>query len=222
MGAFAREFSKEGLGSPTSLRDMYRDITLTPRDPFKLFDELSDKFPYEKLKTVIHFPAPFPWSRPSLKRAFDLAARTDPPDRRDTLFAGHFRHLPLFQIAHAADDAPVYLLSDHFSEPPSIRYFAKQFVKFLAERFMSPEKILQASRQFGISEEAIAQVIVFYANARGSAPNLPEILPQSRNSATSCSRLSSRPSKTLEDQLEEEESRKEKKKRKKRNDDGSF
>ena len=38
---------------------------------------------------------------------------------------------------------------------------AKQLVKFLAERFMSPEKVLQAARQFGISEEAIAQIIVF-------------------------------------------------------------
>lgn len=55
MGALAREFSKEGLGSPTSLRDLYRDITGNVREPLKLFDELTEKFPYTKLKTVITF-----------------------------------------------------------------------------------------------------------------------------------------------------------------------
>jgi len=37
MGAQAREFAQQGLGSPTSLRDLYRDITLNPREPLKLF-----------------------------------------------------------------------------------------------------------------------------------------------------------------------------------------
>ncbi len=47
--------------------------------------------------------------------------------------------------------------------PGSLKFevLAKQLVKFLAERFMSPEKILQSARQLGISEEAIAQIIVF-------------------------------------------------------------
>ena len=55
MGIQAREFAKEGLGSPTSLRDMYRDITGAPREPLKLFEELTDKFPFAKLKPAIHF-----------------------------------------------------------------------------------------------------------------------------------------------------------------------
>ncbi len=42
MGIQARTFSEAGLGSPTSLRDMYRDITGTPRDPLILFNELTE------------------------------------------------------------------------------------------------------------------------------------------------------------------------------------
>jgi hypothetical protein len=55
MGVQAREFSKEGLGSPTSLRDLYREITGNPREPLQLFVELTDKFRYDKMKTVITF-----------------------------------------------------------------------------------------------------------------------------------------------------------------------
>ena len=38
----AREFSKEGLGSPTALRDIYRDVTGTPRTANTLFEEFSN------------------------------------------------------------------------------------------------------------------------------------------------------------------------------------
>ncbi len=55
MAREAREFSEKGIGTPTALKDMYRDVTGNPRDAPTLFGELSTKFPYEKLKTVIDF-----------------------------------------------------------------------------------------------------------------------------------------------------------------------
>ena len=51
----AQVFSKEGLGTPTNLRDMYRDITGNPRTALTLFDELSSKYTYENMKPVIRF-----------------------------------------------------------------------------------------------------------------------------------------------------------------------
>ena len=51
----AQTFSKEGLGSPTALRDMYRDITGNPRTPHTLFDELTAKFSYDSMRMVIRF-----------------------------------------------------------------------------------------------------------------------------------------------------------------------
>ncbi len=161
MGAQAREFSKEGLGSPTSLRDMYRDVTANPREPLILFDELSDKFPYDKLKTVIKFllhslgsdlrskgPS---ISRPELIRLID---ETRSLQGILSIYRFFQNQMKLIQRQFASYDVAV---------PGSLKFevLAKQLVKFLAERFMSPEKILQSARQLGISEEAIAQIIVF-------------------------------------------------------------
>ena len=42
----------EGLGTPTTLRDLYRDITGTPRETTTLFDELSNRNPVKELKKV--------------------------------------------------------------------------------------------------------------------------------------------------------------------------
>ncbi|HEY5235200.1 MAG TPA: type III secretion system gatekeeper subunit SctW, partial [Rhabdochlamydiaceae bacterium] len=55
MGTQARNFSTQGLGSPTALRDLYRDITGNQRDANTLFQELSNKYPFEKMKVAIDF-----------------------------------------------------------------------------------------------------------------------------------------------------------------------
>ena len=161
MGAQAREFSKEGLGSPTSLRDLYRDITLTPREPLKLFEELSDKFPFDKLKTSIQFllhslgsdlrSKGSSISRPELVRLID-----ETRSLQGILGIYRFFKSRMGLIMRQFDSYDI-------SFPNRLQFdvLSKQFVKFLAERFMSPEKILQAARLLGISEEAIAQIIIF-------------------------------------------------------------
>lgn len=55
MGAQARNFSSHGLGSPTALQDLYRNIISNPRDANTLFQELSSNYPFEKMKFVIDF-----------------------------------------------------------------------------------------------------------------------------------------------------------------------
>lgn len=161
MGAAAREFSKEGLGSPTSLRDLYRNIVLTPRDPLVLFDELSDKFPYDKLKTVIHFllhslGADMRSKGPTITRPELVRLIDETRSLQGILGVYRFfqSRMGLIQRQFGAYDVA-------FPSRLQFETLAKQFVKFLAERFISPEKILQAARLLGISEEAIAQVIVF-------------------------------------------------------------
>src|SRR5262249_22188290 len=51
----SREFSKQGLGSPMGLRNLYREVTGNPRDANTLFNELTTKFNYDKMKTAIDF-----------------------------------------------------------------------------------------------------------------------------------------------------------------------
>jgi len=49
----AREFSKQGLGSPSGLRDLYRDITGNPRSPHILFDQLTESYSFAKMKQEV-------------------------------------------------------------------------------------------------------------------------------------------------------------------------
>jgi type III secretion protein W len=157
----AREFAKEGLGAPTSLRDLYRDITGTPRDPLQLFQELTEKFRYDKLATAIKFllhslgadlrakGASIP--RGELKRLIDET-------RSLQGIMGIFR---FFQ-------SRMRLMQQQFVSynlvfPPRLNFevLARLFAKILAERYISADKVLQFSHTIGLSEEAAAQLIIF-------------------------------------------------------------
>ncbi len=207
MGAEAREFSKEGLGSPTMLRDMYRDITHTPRDPLKLFEELSSQYQYEKLKTIIRFllhslgadlrSKGASISRAELKRLIDET-------RSLQGILGIYRffksRMGLINRQFASYD---------MVKPASLNFdvMAKQFVKFLAERFMSPDKILLAARLLGISDETMAQLIIF-TQMRDA---IKQIAPRYYRTPQQRQELFNAFLKALElieDQLEEEEEKK--------------
>lgn len=51
----AQAAAEKGLGSPTTMRDMYRDMTGNPRDAQTLFSELSEKYAFKELTKVINF-----------------------------------------------------------------------------------------------------------------------------------------------------------------------
>lgn len=161
MGAQAREFSEKGLGSPTSLRDLYREITGTPREPLKLFEELSNQFPYEKLKTTIQFllhslGADLKAKGSSIARG-ELKMLLDETRSLQGIL-GVFRffqsRMPLISRQ---------FLSYELAMPSLINFetLSKQFIKLLAERYINADKILQSARLLGISEKTIAQIIVY-------------------------------------------------------------
>ena len=161
MGVAAREFSKEGLGTPSGLRDLYREITGRPREPLKLFDELSNRFPYDKLRTVIHFLLHSLGSdlrakgpsipRPELKMLIDEV-------RSLQGVMGVYRFFKE-RMGYIMKQFGIYELV----MPARLTFdaLAKQFIRFIAERFLSPEKILISAREMGISDEVIAQLIIF-------------------------------------------------------------
>ena len=51
----ARDFSERGLGSPTALRDLYRDVVSNPREPLDFFNELNQSFSFEKMHVVLRY-----------------------------------------------------------------------------------------------------------------------------------------------------------------------
>lgn len=215
MGAQARTFSKEGLGSPTTLRDMYRDITGTPREPLKLFEELSDKYPYNKLRTTIHFllhslgadlrskGSSIP--RAELKRLIDETRSLQGILGIYRFFQGRMRliqrQFESYQIAM----------------PPRIGFdsIARLFVKFLAERFISPDKIMQAARLLGISEELAAQIIIF-TQMRDALKQIAPRYYRNDQHRDELFKAFLKALEDLEDKFEEEEEKDQEKKKKKK------
>ena len=55
IAALTTEFATKGLGSPTALRDLYRDVTGNPRDANTLFQQLASTFTFERMQVVIGF-----------------------------------------------------------------------------------------------------------------------------------------------------------------------
>lgn len=161
MGVQAREFSRTGLGSPTSLRDLYRDITANPREPIELFDELSDQYPYDKLKTIIRFllhslGADLRAKGPSISRAELIRLIDETRSLQGILGIYRFFLSRMGLIGRQFDSYQVEMPGNiHFT------LLAKLLIKLLKERFMTPEKILQTAKALGISEETIAQIILF-------------------------------------------------------------
>jgi type III secretion protein W len=161
MGAQAREFSKEGLGSPTSLRDLYRDITGNPREALKLFEELTDKFSYVRLKPALTFllhslGSDLKAKGPSIARG-ELKRLLDETRSLQGIL-GVFR---FFQ-------SRMRLIEREFSSydltlPARLDFeqLAKMFIRLLAERYMNPDKILQTAKFLGIDEEEAAQIIIY-------------------------------------------------------------
>jgi type III secretion protein W len=161
MGAQAREFAKQGLGSPTSLRDLYRDITQNPRDPLKLFDELTEKFRYPKLKSAITFMlhslgSDLKSKGPSIQRG-ELKRLLDETRSMQGIL-GIFRffqsRMRLIQREFNSYDLMIPSKLD-------FELISRIFSKILAERFMNPEKLRQTAKAMGIAEEIAAQIVIY-------------------------------------------------------------
>jgi type III secretion protein W len=157
----ARSFSKEGLGSPTALRDMYRDITGNPRTPQMLFDQLTEQFVFPKMKTVIDFllhslGADLKSKGPSISKP--ELNRLVEDTRTLQAILGVYRFFA----------TRMRLLQSQFTQnelmmPDRINFdqLSKEFMKLISNRYVSPEKVMQMGRTLGISEEILAQIIVY-------------------------------------------------------------
>jgi type III secretion protein W len=157
----AREFSQQGLGSPSGLRNLYREVTGNPRDSNTLFNELTTKFDYDKMKTVIDFllrsmGGDLKSKGPSIDpgELYRLLSET----RKLQGILGIFRFfqsrmsLILQAFARQGLQLPMRL---------TFELLAKLFMKAVQERYPSADKILQLGIQLGLSEELLAQVIIF-------------------------------------------------------------
>lgn len=215
IGAQAREFSKEGLGSPASLRDLYRDITGTPREPLKLFEELTEKFRYDKLATIITFllhslgsdlkskgPS---ISRPELKRLIDETRSLQGIIGIFRFFKSRMRMMQRLFVSY------------NLVFPPRLNFevLSRVFAKILSERFVNSEKLFQMAKVLGLSEELAAQIVVFtqYRDALKQIAPRYYRTPQHRDELL---KTFVQTIEDLEDTFDEEKEEEEKEKKKKR------
>ncbi len=161
IGEQAREFSRQGLGSPTALRDLYRDITGNPRDPQSLFAELSNQFNFDRMRTVIDFVLH------SLGN--DLKSRGPSIDRGELhRLMSQGRSMQGILGVYSYFKSRMNLISNAFERqglrlPVRITFelLAKLFVKFLQERYPSADKVLQMAQHLDLLEELLGQVIIY-------------------------------------------------------------
>lgn len=156
----AREFSQQGLGSPTGLRNLYREVTGNPRDANTLFNELTMQFNYDKMKTVIDFllhsmGTDLKSKGPSIDRGELHILLTEARKLQGILGIFRFFKSRMNLILSAFERQGMQL-------PMLITFemLAKQFMKALQERYPSADKLLQLGIQLGLSEELLAQVII--------------------------------------------------------------
>lgn len=161
ISVVAREAAAKGLGPPTSLRDMYRDITGNPRDSQTLFQELSQKYAFKDLKKVIDFllhslGTDMKSKGPSISRAFLQRLITETRSLQAILGVYRFFKLRmrLVQSLFEKEDLPL-------PAQLSFELLAKQFMSLAADRYPSADKVLQSANKLGIEKWLIAKIIVF-------------------------------------------------------------
>jgi len=156
-----QKYVAAGLGAPTRLRDMYRDITGNPRDPIVLFLEFSDRFPYKEMRKVLAF----------LFHSLGSDLKSQGPSIEPGLLhrlLAEVRSLQavlgVYQFFRARMKLIGFLFEREGMEMPKnldFEILAKQFVLLLQERYPTGEKVLQMAGKLGIDKWILAKIIVF-------------------------------------------------------------
>lgn len=175
IGVQAREFAREGLGSATGLRDLYRDITGNPRNATTLFQELTEKLTFAKMQKAIDFLLH------SLGADLKSKGPSIAPGELHNLMT-EVRNLLAILGVYRFFQGRMELVSASYQRagmllPPRITFelMARMFVQFLLERYPSMDKVFQLSQKMGLSAEVLAQIIIMTQMrdaVRGVAPKL--------------------------------------------------
>ncbi|MEM8727225.1 MAG: type III secretion system gatekeeper subunit SctW [Chlamydiota bacterium] len=161
IGAEARAFSDKGLGSPTALRNLYREITTNPRSPHQLFDELVEKFKFSDMKNIIDFILH------SLGTDMKAKGPSISKGELQRLF-GEARNMQAILGVFRFFFGRMQLIKRQFdrfdlSLPSRVNFeaLARLLMKLIEERYPTPDKVLKQAFTLGIAEELAAQVIVY-------------------------------------------------------------
>lgn len=157
----ARAAAEKGLGTPTSMRDLYREITGNPRDSTTLFEQLSQKYAFKDLKKVVDFllhslGTDMKAKGPSIPRGMLHRLLTETRSLQAILgvyrfFKGRMRLVEsMFQ-------------KNGLDVPESLNFesLSKSFMSLAAERYPTADKILAQAGRLGIEKWIQAKIIAF-------------------------------------------------------------
>ncbi len=149
----AQTFAQKGIGSPTALRELYRDITGNPREATPLFTELSQKYNFGQLKAVIQF----------LLHALGSDLRSKGPSIQPAELTRLFTEARTLQAifgVYRFFQSRMSLLGKMFAAhnqhvPSAITFesMARAFMKLLDDRFPNASKARQSALQMGLRDE---------------------------------------------------------------------
>ena len=158
IGELSRQ--TEGLGTPTTLRQLYKDITGNPREPNTLFEELSEQYTYKDLQKVIKF--------------LFHALGTDMKSKGPSIPRGQLHRLlsetrtlqailGVYRFFKGRMNLMEKLFAKEGLKMPqklSFELMSKQFMKLVSERYPSSEKILKQMDKYGVEKWIIGKIIV--------------------------------------------------------------
>lgn len=156
----ARQATEKGLGTASSMRDMYRDITGNPRDATTLFEELSKKYAFKDLSKVVNFllhslGADMKSKGPSIERGELHTLFTEARTLQAILGVYRFYRGRMHLIQ-------TQLEKYHIPIPPELNFesISKAFMNLAAERYPATDKVLQKVNNLGIANEVLAKITV--------------------------------------------------------------
>lgn len=159
--AESRAFSQEGLGDPSALRDLYRDVTGNIRTPSALFDELFSEYEYVKMETIIQFllassSADLRAKGPSIDPAELLKLVDDTKLLQAILGVYRFFQERMNQIHH---QFTVY--ETPYPQHIGFELLAKAYLQLIKERYPSPSKFRDAGKRLQIYQKLAEEIIIF-------------------------------------------------------------
>lgn len=160
IGEAAATAADQGLGSPTEMRGLYKEITENLRDAATLFEELSKKWPYDELKKVIKF----------LFTSLGGDLRSEGPSIPRGLLhnlLNEARALQAILGVYAFFKGRMGLMGKMFKQqgipmPSQLGFeeMAKQFMALVNDRYPSEEKLLNTAKRLGVDQWIRAKIIV--------------------------------------------------------------
>ncbi len=157
----ARQASDKGLGTPTSLRDMYRDITGNPRDSNTMFQELSEKYAFKEMHKVVKFLLH------SLGSDMKSKGPSIPKGELHRLMT-ETRSLQAILGVYRFFKTRMGLMEKMFEKsgldmPKKLNFelMSKCFMNLAGERYPSSDKVLAQAKRLGIDDWLLAKIIAF-------------------------------------------------------------